>query len=260
MSRGRAPRPPRGRRKRPAQGDTWIKGQHAVAAILRHTPDRVLTLHCWGKRDHRESLEIASRSGVKTQRDPPSPELAEDHLAQGIAATVRPFGYASLDEIAPDDGAPKLLLVLDSITDPRNLGAILRSAAFFGVDAVIVPKDRACPVNPAVERISRGATAIVPVVRVTNIARAITTLRDRDFLTAATVLSDTAVPLTKFEFQPRTALVLGGEGRGARRLVVQRCELALTLPALGEMQSLNVASFATLLMAAARGLGTSNSA
>ena len=236
-----------------------VKGRHAVEALVSHQPKRVRALYHWGRSDAQQVLQAARASDIPVVSAPPDDEMANDHLAQGLAAKVRPYRYLDLDELAPDDRVERALLVLDGVT-PHNLGAILRSAAFFAFDGVILPRDRSASVNPAVERISRGATAIVPIAQVTNIARTISTLRDRGYLTVVTTLSPDAVPLADVELRAPIALVLGGEGRGARRLVVQKCELQTTVPALGPMQSLNVASFATLIMAAARGFRGRDSA
>lgn len=266
-SRG-APKPPgprggSGRRdnRRPSPMADVVKGRYAIAALLHHTPRRILTLfHFGGGKETAELVARAHDLKIEVRRGAPDERLADDHLAQGIAAQVGAFPYRDLPSVlhGPPDG--RVLLVLDSITDQRNLGAILRSAAFFGVHAVILPRDRAAPVSPAVERISRGATAIVPIARVTNLARTISTLRDRGYLTVATVLSPDAIPLTSAKIRAPVALVLGGEGTGTRRLVAEKCDLRATLAARGPMQSLNVASFATLAMAACHGFSSAETA
>jgi len=251
---GRPGRPPRGGRKgRPGRpDDDIVKGRHAVEALLRHAPDRIRALYLWGRdRQAMAALaQTAEAAGVTAQTRPPSEQLGGDHLAQGIAARVHPFVYAELEALIAVE-AP-LLLVLDSITDARNLGAILRSAAFFGVTGVILPADRASGVTGAVERIARGASASVPIARVTNLARTIGKLEDAGIPCAATVLSDTASPLTPASLRPPIAIVLGGEEKGVRRLVAQRCSTHVVLPAHGPMQSLNVASFASIALAFAR--------
>jgi 23S rRNA (guanosine2251-2'-O)-methyltransferase len=245
----------------PRPGDDLVKGRHAVEALLRNDPTRVLALFHWGpKREHDDLVALAVQASIAVRAGAPDDYLANDNLAQGLAVRVKPYAYADLDQIAPADAADRVLLVLDSITDPRNLGAILRSAAFFGVDGVVLPRDRACQVGPAVERISRGATTIVPIARVTNIARTIATLRDRGYLTVATVLAADAVSLNTLDMTLPIALVLGGEGRGVRRLVAERCDVRTILPGQGVMQSLNVASFATLALAACRGFRRTDSA
>ncbi len=192
--------------------------------------------------------KLAGKAGIELLAAPPDERIVSDHLSQGVAVTVRPYPYADLDELLDREPNP-LLLVLDSITDPRNLGAIMRSAVFFGVTAVILPRDRASGVTGSVERVSRGASATLPIVQVVNIARTVAALEDRAIATFATVLDAAATPLQSARLDRPIAIVLGGEGRGVRPLVARRCSGMLTLPPAGPMQSLNVASFASVVLA-----------
>lgn len=242
----------RGRRGESDAHAAIVKGRHAVMALLQHAPQRILALHVWSRdRAHVAAVqELATANNLTIVEHAPDERLAADNLAQGLAVRVRPYAYAQLDALlaAP---AP-ILLCLDSITDPRNLGAILRSAAFFGATGVIVPRDRACPVTAPVERISRGATATMPIAQVTNLARTIGQLRDAGIRTVATVIAPDAEPLTPAIVAPPIAIVVGGEERGVRRLVAERCDGRIVLPASGPMQSLNVASFASIALAFCR--------
>lgn len=260
MSEKRRRRPKAKRQYAKRNTQDLVKGRHAVEALITLKPRRILKLYVWGRRTLTPAT-VARLADLKIPviDHPPTPDLAGDHLAQGIAAHVSAFEYADLDTVAPANAARSLLL-LDSVTDAHNLGAILRSAVFFGFDAVILPRDRACPVGPAVERIARGATATLSIARVTNLARTIATLRDRGYLTVATTLAEDAQPLHSQSLSAPIALVLGGEERGIRRLVAQRCDVRVTLAPQGPMQSLNVAAFAAVLMAACRSFKAGDSA
>ena len=169
---------------------------------------------------------------------------------------VTPFRYADLDSLVPVQGARPgtLVLVLDSITDPRNLGAILRSAAFFEATCVVLPTDRAAEVTPLVERIAEGGSAAVPVVQVVNLSRTLQSLRDRGVQCVGTVLDGAEGDLRRHPWTSATALVLGAEGPGIRPLVRKSCDVLLSLAGPEAMPSLNVSAFATLALALARGV------
>ena len=234
------------------RGPEWVVGLHAVRALLAATPSRIRTLHVWSAQAHDVGAEAAA-AGVTVRREQPEEFSGDAHLAQGVAARVAPFAYVSLTDLLQDGAQPRaLLLALDSITDTRNLGAILRSAGFFGVKAVIIPRDRAAAVTAVTERIARGGAAIVPVAQVTNLARALDAVSRAGWRVVGTALDDVDGELWDEDLTAPTCLVLGAEDTGLRRLVRQRCHRLVSLRGDPRVQSLNVASFATLAMAEAR--------
>lgn len=233
-----------------------VTGVHAALALLQHKAQRVREVLLWS-RDPRVQAQVrqAAAAARVPVIDKEMPAFDDDPgNPQGVALRVTEFAYTDLDTLVPETGCPRgtLILVLDSITDPRNLGAILRSAAFFGVQAVVIPQDRAAGVTPLVERISRGATAIVPVVRVVNLARTLQILQDRGVFVVGTGLEPGCGDLATHSFDAVTALVLGAEGGGLRPLVRKRCDIVAKLSGIGDMQSLNVSAFATLALHLAR--------
>ncbi len=231
-------------------------GRHAVLALLEQAPGRIRELWCWSRDSELvQRVQIAAKTArIRVRAEQPADAPWADHVAQGLAADVAPFAYTDLDTIVPEEGVAQdtLLLVLDSITDSRNLGAILRSAAFFGVSAVILPQDRAAGVTPLVERIARGATATLPVVQVVNLARTLRALTDRGVEVVGTVVDPEADDLWQLPVDRPLAIALGAEDRGLRPLLRRHCERQITLPGSPSMDSLNVASFATLVLAVAR--------
>ena len=263
--RGEGGRPPHGGRRGPGgrkpggrgraeanAGPDWIVGVHAVAAVLRETPQRIRTLHVWASQGQ-QLLDEARAAGVTVRTDQPDEFAIDAHLVQGVAARVNPYGYTPLDELLPlpvDGGG--LLVALDSVTDTRNLGAILRSAGFFAVNGVIVPRDRAAAVTPVTERIARGGAAVVRVAQVTNLSRALAKIGDAGWTIVGTALDDTDGSLWHEPLTGPTCLVLGAEDKGMRRLVRAQCQRVVSLEPLAPVQSLNVASFATLAMAEVR--------
>ncbi len=229
-----------------------MTGIHPVLALLRGSPQRVREVLLWST-DPRLQAQVreaaaAAKVVLRTLATPPFDE--DPANPQGVAVQVTAFEYADLDQVVPPQGAAggTLLLVLDSITDPRNLGAILRSAAFFGVQGVILPQDRAAGVTPLVERISRGATATLPVVQVVNLARTLEIIKERGVFAYGTALEPSSGDLASQRWPTAVALVLGAEGTGLRPLVRKRCDEVVKLGALGDMQSLNVSAFATLAL------------
>ncbi len=228
-----------------------LSGIHAVASLLRENPERIRRLIVQADaRPHpaRDVLVAEARGlGIEVvERDAGwFRALATGRNAQGIAAEIAPFPYAVLGDVVDATAGAEhaLVAVLDSITDPQNLGSILRSAAFFGLAGVIIPKDRAAEVTPTVERVAAGGAAAVRVCQVTNIARTLDALKDAGFWVYGTVASG-GEPMHRTDLTGRTALVLGAEGSGLRRLVAEKCDRLVTLPPRGPMPALNAGVFA----------------
>jgi 23S rRNA (guanosine2251-2'-O)-methyltransferase len=175
-------------------------------------------------------------------------ELARGAAHQGVAARVGPYPYSDLGEIlaAPDP----LILVLDSVTDPRNLGAVLRAAEGAGASGVVIPKDRVVGVTAAAVKASAGASEHVPVARETNLRRAIDRMKEAGVWVYAAEVGGTTY--TELDLSGSVALVLGSEGRGVRRLVREGCDGAVSIPMVGAVESLNVSVAAAILLYEAR--------
>ncbi len=165
---------------------------------------------------------------------------------QGIAAYVEDYKYTELESLEITNST--LILILDGVQDPANLGAVLRSAEAFSADAVIIPKDRASGVTPAVVRASSGAARGVPVCRVTNIARTIEYLQQNNVWVLAVDMDENVQELKSYEMKGAHAFILGAEGRGVRRLSRDKSDLILRIPMSGEVDSLNVSVSAALVL------------
>jgi 23S rRNA (guanosine2251-2'-O)-methyltransferase len=163
--------------------------------------------------------------------------LAPEGGHQGIAADLSPFLYTALSEILTL--SKDLLLFLDEIVDPRNLGAILRTAEAAGVDGVILTKDRSAPVSALVEKAAAGATAHLPICRIDNLVRTIETVKKAGFWVVG-LAPDAQQSLYELDWPEKIALLLGGEGKGVRTLSRQHCDFLVSLPMLGKIRSLNV--------------------
>jgi 23S rRNA (guanosine2251-2'-O)-methyltransferase len=177
-------------------------------------------------------------------------ELAEGGAHQGVVAVAGEYNYAQLDEIlaiARRDGKPPLILVLDSVQDPQNLGALVRTAHVVGAHGIVIPKDRAVGVTAVVVKASAGATEHMRIATVVNVARALEELKEAGLWIAAAVAAG-GEPPWKVDLTGPTALVLGAEGKGIRPLVLRGCDLLVRIPMAGKVASLNVGAAGAMLM------------
>jgi len=194
---------------------------HRVEKIIKLAEDRGVAVH------RREKIDLTKM-------------CASSHH-QGIVLEVEPFRYAELDDLLASvnqSGTPGLLLVLDGILDPHNLGALIRSAACAGADGVIIPRDRACGVTAAAEKSSAGAVAMIPVAQVTNIAQALESMKKAGFWVYG-LAGEVSQSLYDQKFVGSTVLVIGNEGEGLRPLVRKQCDVVMSIPQYGGVSSLN---------------------
>ncbi len=230
-----------------------IEGRNAVIEALRSGRELERVFIARGVK-HDASLdeirELATKAGIPVT----AVERAELDRAserghhQGVAAVAAEFEYAALaDVIAGAEGKERsLLLLLDHVTDPGNLGAIIRSAEVAGAAGVIVAERRSAPVTTIVHKASAGATAYVPVARVTNLVRAMEELKAAGFWVAGASEHATQT-LWDAPLDGRLVVALGAEGEGLSRLVAERCDFLVSIPVNGRVSSLNVAQAATVL-------------
>lgn len=222
-------------------------GIHAVRVLLTRYPQRVRRVLLTAGRDAGRLAEIralAQRAGVPVAGadDALLAKLAEGERHQGVVAEIVPRAgdpETQLEEALEAAGAAPLLLVLDGVQDPHNLGACLRSADAAGVAAVIVPRDRAAGLTPVVRKVAAGAAETVPLVPVVNLARTLRELKERGVWLVGT---DDAAEKTLFEADLKgpLALVMGSEGEGMRRLTRECCDHLVSIPMAGAVESLNV--------------------
>jgi 23S rRNA (guanosine2251-2'-O)-methyltransferase len=162
---------------------------------------------------------------------------------QGVAARIKPFGFRTMEDVIQT--APALVVVLDGITDPQNVGAIIRSAEVLGAGALILPRDRSAAISPAVLRASSGAAVHLPVAQVVNVARGLEQLKAEGYW----VVGLDAAGTSRFQDLPsseRWAIVIGGEGKGIRPLVARACDFMVAIPVRGRVASLNAAAAAAI--------------
>jgi 23S rRNA (guanosine2251-2'-O)-methyltransferase len=231
-------------------GETWLYGLHAVQAALANPRRRlgraVLTA--------RAAEAIGAEHLSQVRVEPADAEaitrlLPPGAVHQGAALETYPLAALDLDAALEqaEPGKRRVVLVLDQLSDPHNVGAILRTAAAFGVAAVVVQDRHAPPQSGALAKAASGALEFVPYIEVVNIARALDQLAERGFWRIA-LAGDGAQPLTKVIPEGDVALVLGSESDGIRRLVRERCEAAAFIPIAPQMESLNVSNAAAIAL------------
>ncbi len=223
-----------------------IYGVHAVEALLRHHPKRVKQV--WlaeSRQDPRIQalLALAAESRVSVGNcERREMDAWVEGVHQGVVAEVSPsqvWGEAMLEELLDRSEGVPLLLVLDGVTDPHNLGACLRTADAAGALAVIVPKDKSATLNATVRKVACGAAEVIPLVAVTNLARTLEKLQQRGLWLVGTA-GEADQELYQQDMTGPTVLVMGAEGKGMRRLTREHCDYLVRLPMAGSVSSLNV--------------------
>jgi 23S rRNA (guanosine2251-2'-O)-methyltransferase len=237
----------------------FVYGWHAVNAALQRAPERLLEIWLVQSRDDARAQDLkvsAQAAGVHVH--PVSADalakLVGDVVHQGAAAAIRPlkaWHEHDLSQALSQLDVDPLLLILDGVTDPHNLGACLRSADAAGVNAVVIPADRAAAVDGVVRKVAAGAAEFVPVATVTNLARTLSALKERGIWVVGTD-SEATQPLYSADLKRPLALVLGAEGSGMRRLTRESCDFLVRIPMAGHLQSLNVSVAAGVALFEAR--------
>jgi 23S rRNA (guanosine2251-2'-O)-methyltransferase len=220
-------------------------GFHAVTVRLKTAPKSITEIHVDATRRDarmRQFVERATEAGVKLidSDDDRLTRLGGSGRHQGVVARVQPLVQShSLDDVLDAAEGVPLLLVLDGVTDPHNLGACLRVADGAGVHAVVAPKDHAVGLNATVAKVASGAAETVPYLMVTNLARALNELKERDIRIIGTS-DDAPRSLYEADLSGPVAIVLGAEGEGMRQLTRKTCDELVRLPMKGAVESLNV--------------------
>ena len=234
-----------------------ICGFHAVTSRIRSSAASVKELYLDAARDDRRSLDLvksAEERGIRVMRVDAKrlDGMAADGRHQGVAARIEVAKLPThVDDVLEALTEPPLLLILDGVTDPHNLGACLRVADAMGVHAVLAPKDRAVGINATVSKVASGAAETVPYIPVTNLARAMRELKDRGVWLLGTD-ERAEQNLYGAKLAGPLAWVLGAEGEGMRRLTRESCDELVRIPMLGTVESLNVSVSAGICLAETR--------
>lgn len=231
----------------------FVHGLHAVAAAIEAGEARQL----WVLTERHDArldglLALAEQHGLPVQSK--SRDQLDRHSSggrhQGVLALLRPVALRPIEDLWPlleKLAEPPLLLVLDGVQDPHNVGACLRSAEAAGVHALVIPKDRACPINATVRKVASGAASRLPIISVTNLARALAEMQAHG-LWLTGLAGDANSSLYAADLRGPSAIVMGSEGEGMRRLTRERCDLLVHIPMRPPCESLNVSVAAGVAM------------
>lgn len=226
----------------------YFYGVHSVESLLEIEPERVLTLFTLKGRDDqrlKRVLELAEPFGVSVQQTSRDrlEKMAGLPYHQGVVAAVRPnptLNEKDLDKLLTEQ-PQAMLLALDQVTDPHNLGACIRTAAAMGVQAVIVPRDRSASLTPTARKVAAGGAEKVQFIQVTNLARTLAHIKENYYYRVfGTMLDDKAMPLQECDFTGAVAIVMGAEDTGLRPITQSQCDQTVYIPMSGNLQSLNV--------------------
>jgi 23S rRNA (guanosine2251-2'-O)-methyltransferase len=234
--------------------DDVVYGTHAVAEAIS-AGERLRRIHIGDERKRdptlRRLIAGAREAQIPIRFESRAFFASFPHKAhQSVVAVASPFEYVSLDQALANrkKTRPALFLVLDHITDPHNLGAIIRTAECSGVDAVVIPERRAAGVNATVRKAAAGAAAYVQVARVTNIAASVRALKKAGLWIAGAASDPSAVLYTEADLAGDVALVIGAEGSGISQLVRRECDYLVRIPLEGKVASLNASVAAGILL------------
>jgi len=210
-----------------------------VLEYLKIKPQEIEALHLLSSCVESEIEKLAEKFLIPIYYEPPSffASLARGGAHQGIAASLKPFSYTPLQKMI-NKGADTLLF-LDEIVDPRNLGALLRTAEAVGMGGVVLTKDRSAPLSAVVEKAAAGATAHLSLCRVENLARALDEVKEAGYWVIG-LAPESQCLLYEQDLPEKAVVLLGGEEKGLRALIRKKCDFLVALPMKGKIQSLNV--------------------
>lgn len=233
-----------------------VYGRNTVREFLENNIDSILEIYVSDSSSNsgrlKEILTKASKNRLKINFLPVNKitALCNSDSHQGIVAKVKDFEYSDLNTISnlSKKNANRFVLILDHIEDPHNLGAIIRTANFFGVDGIILPKDRAAGVTPAVMKVSSGAASYIQIARVSNLGSAIGKMKDKGFWIVGTDVESNKTFSDSDLSGLDVALIIGSEGKGMKEKIREKCDLLISIPRYGKVKSLNASVAAGILI------------
>jgi 23S rRNA (guanosine2251-2'-O)-methyltransferase len=229
---------------------TFVIGVHSIRELLRHAPDRLLRLFTVKSKDseivtefEKKKIPISYTSAAELDK------MAGTDSHQSLIAQVKQREYLDAKQFLQEDRDTSFVLMLDQIFDPQNFGAIIRSAECFGADAIIWSKNRGSDITPIVTKTSCGASELIPLVRISNLAETAELFKKAGYEVVAAILDPTSESAFTFKYAPRTVLIVGSEGEGIQPLLRKKADRSIYLPMSGKVESLNVAQATAALLA-----------
>lgn len=236
--------------------DQLVMGVHALEELLKHAPKKILKVFTvQGKKgplfEKIKEMNIPIIFVVEKVLD----QMAGSDSHQMWVAHIQGRTFLDVREFLKEEREQAFVLMLDQIFDPQNFGALLRSAECFGIDGVAWSKNRGCDVTPVVAKASSGASELIPLIRISNLAQAVDQFKEAGFEIVATLLDSKAESAYTFSFSPKTVLIAGSEGEGIQPLLRKKADRSIYLPMAGKIASLNVAQAISALLALFRRAG-----
>lgn len=227
----------------------WLWGKHAVKAALENPKRRAkkVLVTATALPEFEPLLKRRGLPAQSTDAESLARTLPRDAVHQGIALLAEPLPECDIHDALAETSGIRRFVMLDQVSDPHNLGAVLRSAAAFGAAGVIVQDRHSPPISGTLAKAASGAVELVPLIRVVNLSRTLEELGDLGFLRLA-FADEAAEPLGMIDLKRDVVLVLGAEGEGLRRLTRERCDVAVRLPTAPQMPSLNVSNAAAVAL------------
>jgi 23S rRNA (guanosine2251-2'-O)-methyltransferase len=236
-----------------ATAEETVEGRNAVAEVLAsdRRVSRLFVLDSSRTGDPLDLLRMSARAKgirVETVSRKELDRMSERGAHQGVIALVEPFRYAKLDDVLAGaaERPSSLIIVLDHVTDPGNLGAVVRTAEVVGADAVIIPKDRSAAMTPSALKAAAGAAEHLPICRESNVAQSLSRLKEAGYWVAG-ASEKASTEVWDAPLEGRIVLVMGAEGSGLARLTERECDLLVRLPVRGRVSSLNVSAATAVL-------------
>jgi len=227
-----------------------VMGKNCLAEILQHSPERIVEVYVSNVHDPL-TLNLTKKKIpiIKTARDKLTSLVRSDSHQGFVAAIYEGRSWGVQDIIAEGEKEDSsLILALDSITDPQNVGALLRAAECFGVDAVVWSKNRGPTVTAVVSKVSVGASELMPIVKVSNLADAMKKFQHEGYHIITSEINDSAMNIHEFTFPKKNVLIIGSEGKGVRPLLSSIADTHLYIPMKGKISSLNVSQAAAVIL------------
>ncbi|MCH9616908.1 MAG: putative TrmH family tRNA/rRNA methyltransferase [Chlamydiia bacterium] len=229
----------------------YVIGKNSVQELVKHAPERVIaiiTSHTDDDPVIKKLLELKKPLHMKNLKK--LDELTNSTSHQGYVLEVKKRESLHVEELLERSKDKKrcLVVMLDSIFDPHNVGAILRACECFGVDGVIYSKNKGCKITPTVTKISMGASEIVPITEVSNLATTIEKFQKEGFWAASAEISSKATSIYDFDYPEKTLLILGSEGKGVQNILSKKSDFHVYIPMSGQIDSLNVSQAAAVFI------------
>ena len=227
-------------------------GKNCLIELVRYDPERILNVYTFKKEDPLISDIQRQGISVKVVSKKELTALVDTESHQGFVATIKDKNNPGLKEFLEQPRKKSMVVMLDSIYDPQNLGAILRASECFGVDAVVWSKNRGVDITPVVSKASVGASEIIDIIKVSNLVDAIKKFKKAGYWVVAADADETAKPLNSFDFPEKTLLIMGSEGKGLRDLVSKSADYKVYIPMFGNIDSLNVSQATAVFLSFSR--------